>query len=173
MATANPNLLGQIAIREGYLKPKQLEDCLFQQHLAGKPTPLGELLIWGKYVTPEQLDELLHLQAAYFKKVAVDSQHSGLLGQMAVDLGYLSREHLHDALREQQETPDKQGLGHLLLRKGFINAEQLLDLLRQQKRVIVKCPGCEIFYDMTSLDEGGQVLCSECGKSVTSPPRNP
>ena len=172
MATANPNLLGQLAIREGYLKEKQLEDCLLQQHLSGKSTPLGELLIWGRFVTPEQLDELLLLQAAYFNKVAVDSQHGGLLGQMAVDLGYASREQLHNTLREQQESQEKQGLGHLLLRKGFINAEQLLDLLRRQDRIIVKCPGCEIYYDMTSLDEGKQVVCSECGKSVTSPPRN-
>lgn len=169
MAEKNPNLLGQIAIREGFIKPKQLEDCLLQQHRAGKPMSLGELLVWERYITRDQLDDLLHIQATHFARVPLDVHPGGLLGQLSVELGYVTKDQLNDALREQQESGKKQGLGLFLLRKGYITAEQLLTLLRRQNRLIVKCPGCPLFYDLTDVKEGRSIKCFECQSEVKAP----
>lgn len=60
---AHEGLLGQAAIRKGYLSPEQLEACL-----KDKPPdiPLGAELVRRELLTPEQLAELLGPESFYF-----------------------------------------------------------------------------------------------------------
>lgn len=163
-AFKNPNLIGQIALQEGYITPQQLEECL-----AMPPTQaLGIRLIDKGYLTEEKLEELIRIQAAVFNTITADPLRGGLFGQIAVRLGYLTPELLNEALREQAKNGASGSLrlGQILLKMRAITSDQFLDVLRRQKREVVKCPGCESFYDVAEHPETDRFVCSTCNTVV-------
>src|SRR5881394_679519 len=100
MSSSNVHLLGQIALKEGFVTPVQLEECVRLQS-AGTGKSLGALLVEKGYLKPEKLAELTALQHVRFESIATDPQKGGLFGQLAVRHGYLSPSQLAEGLREQ------------------------------------------------------------------------
>lgn len=164
-AKDNPHLIGRIALEAGFINPEQLERCLALQAADRPPRPLGRLLLETRSLTEEHLAEVLRIQKSRFERVAADPARGGLFGQLAVRLGYLKPEQLHDALRDQQAS-GRAGtslqLGQVLLRRKMLTADQFLDLLRRQAREVVRCPACQAFYDLTGRGPVEPFLCTSC-----------
>jgi len=133
----NPHLLGQIALQEGLLQKKQLEECLDRQAKGDVEKPIGWFLVEAGHLTPEQLARTLRIQETRFEKLSADPSRGGLFGQIAVRLGYVTRPQIHDALREQQAVGRGESsllLGQILLRKKHLTPDQFLEILRRQKK---------------------------------------
>jgi hypothetical protein len=171
MSTSNVHLLGQIAVKEGFVTPNQLEECVRLQ-AAGGGKSLGALLLQKGYLTAAKLAELTKLQHLRFESIAADPQKGGLFGQLAVRHGYLSPEQLAEGLREQEAL--SQGgsslqLGQILLRKGSLSVEHFLEILRLQKKEVAKCPACDTFFDVRSTRGESKFLCTSCATVVRVP----
>ncbi len=176
MAASNQHLLGQIAIHEGFLTPERLEECLRFQEQARPARRLGPILLEKGYLTPEQLATILDIQRLKLDPVSADPERGGLFGQLACRLQFVTEEQLHECLREQQRLGDEGSpilLGQLFLRKCLITSDQFLELLRRQKREIVRCPGCDTFYDAKDRPEGAKFACPRCGSVIATPSRLP
>ena len=157
-ASRNPNLIGQIALQEGYITPQQLEECLGMT----SPNPLGIRLVDKGYLTQEKLEELVRIQMAVFNTITADPLRGGLFGQIAVRHGYVTQEQLNEALREQSHNGSSLRLGQILLRMKALSTEQFLDVLRRQRKEVVKCPGCDTFYDAAEHPETDRFVCTTC-----------
>ena len=171
MSTSNVHLLGQIAVREGFVTPAQLEECVKLQS-AGSEKSLGALLVEKGYLSPAKLAELTQLQHRRFESIATDPRKGGLFGQLAVRHGYLSPAQLADGLREQESL--SQGgsslkLGQILLKKGTLSVDHFLEILRLQKKEVAKCPACDTFFDVGSTQGASSFLCSSCSTVVRVP----
>jgi hypothetical protein len=171
MSQSNIHLLGQIAVKEGFVTPGQLEECVALQS-TGSGKSLGALLVEKGFLTPAKLSELTKLQHLRFESIAADPQKGGLFGQLAVRHGYLSPAQLAEGLREQ-EVLSKGGsslmLGQILLKKGALSVVHFLEILRLQKREVAKCPGCDTFFDVRSTQGASKFLCSSCSTVVQVP----
>lgn len=133
----NPHLLGQIAVKEGFLKENQLQECLDRQSKGTVERPLGWFLVEAKHLSEDQLSQLLRIQESRFEKLSVDPSRGGLFGQIAVRLGYVTRPQIYEALREQQAVGRGESsllLGQILLRKKHLTPDQFLEVLRRQKK---------------------------------------
>jgi hypothetical protein len=161
----NPHLIGQIALEEGHITPAQLESAIVKQAARSPSPPLGRLLVESGALSEAQLAQVVRIQETRFEQLAADPARGGLFGQLAVRLGYLKQDQLHDALREQQAS-GRAGtsllLGQLLLRRKALNAEQYLEILRRQEREVARCPGCGAFYDLTGTRATEPFLCTGC-----------
>lgn len=170
MTVENPGLLGQIALNEGMIRREQLDEAVALR--SSEEGPLGEILVREGHLTREQLERALEIQASRFRRVTADPNQGGLFGQMAVRLGYISPQRLRECVEEQAEEHGRgshHGLGQFMLRKGYVTAEQFMDLLARQNQVIVKCPGCDLYYDLSKIPEGKTFQCSECRAELRSP----
>lgn len=166
----DPGLLGQIALKEGMLQAAQLEEAVAMR--SREEGPLGEILVREGHLTREQLDRALKIQASRFRQVPSAPNQGGLFGQMAVRLGYITPQRLRECVEEQADEHGRgshHGLGQFMLRKGYVTAEQFMDLLARQNQVIVKCPGCDLYYDLSKIPEGKTFQCSECRAELRSP----
>jgi len=171
MSSSNVHLLGQIAVKEGYVTPEQLEECVGLQS-SGSGKTLGALLVEKGYLTAAKLAELTKLQHLRFESIAADPRKGGLFGQLAVRHGYLSPAQLAEGLREQ-ESLAKGGsslmLGQILLKKGALSVDRFLEILRLQKKEVAKCPACDTFFDVRSMKGESKFLCSSCASVVRVP----
>ena len=161
----NPHLIGQIALSEGYITAAQLETCMAKQAVLTPPRPLGALLVESGALSEDKLAAVVRIQETHFDRVAPEPAKGGLFGQLAVKLGYLKPEQLHDALREQQSSGRAGSsllLGQVLLRRKAISSDQFLEILRRQEKEVVRCPACQAFYDLTGKNQTGPFLCTEC-----------
>jgi len=133
----NPHLLGQIAIKEGLIQDKQLQECLELQAAGKVEKPIGWFLVDRGHLSEEQLAKLLGIQESRFEKLSADPSRGGLFGQVAVRLGYVTRPQIYEALREQQAVGRGESsllLGQILLRKKHLTPDQFLEVLRRQKK---------------------------------------
>jgi len=133
----NPHLLGQIAIKEGFLQSAQLQECLARQAQGSVERPLGWYLVEAGHMNNDQLAQALRIQESRFETLSADPSRGGLFGQIAVRLGYVTRPQIYEALREQQAVGRGESsllLGQILLRKKHLTADQFLEILRRQKK---------------------------------------
>lgn len=116
------SLIGEALIKEGLLTPEQLERALrIQKHLEQK-RQLGEVLIELGYATKQAIRD------------AINKHGSGMrIGDMLVEQGLISQEHLSQALRMQKDRGLK--LGEALIELGAINERTLLQNLSSQARI--------------------------------------
>jgi tetratricopeptide (TPR) repeat protein len=164
--------MGQIALHEGYLSPERLEECLQVQASCDPPRRLGAILLEKGYLTNEQLASVMEIQRLHLDTILADPERGGLFGQVALRLGYVNQIQLDDCLRQQQElsragTPVL--LGQLFLRRNFFTTDQFMEILRRQRKEVVKCPGCDTFYDTRDRSPGAKFACSRCGTVVEIP----
>jgi hypothetical protein len=161
----NPHLVGQIALEEGFITPEQLERCAAIQAGETPPRPLGRILLETGCLSEERLADVVRIQSARFERLAADPAQGGLLGQLALRLGYVTPEQLHEGLRDQQASGRAGSsllLGQALLRRKTLTTEKFLDLLRRQEKEVVCCPVCQAFYDLTGKGGETPFLCGSC-----------
>lgn len=171
MGDPNVHLLGQIAVKEGFVTPGQLEECVELQ-AGGRSKPLGAILVEKGYLTPAKLSEISRLQSVRFDAVAADPARGGLFGQLAVKHGYISPSQLSEGLREQESLARGGSglqLGQILIRKHYLSSARFLEILRLQKKEVAKCPSCDTFFDMSTNRGEPQFSCSRCGTVIRVP----
>ena len=165
-------LLGTLAVREGYITAHQVEECVGLQKQADPGRKLGEILIEKGYLTPTRLASILDIQTRQVKMVAADPARGGLLGQIALDLGFVNADQVNQALEEQtllSRSGSPAMLGQILLRKGWLQTGQFLEILKVQRRTILRCPGCDTVYRFEEADRGAKFACRRCGTVVPIP----
>jgi tetratricopeptide (TPR) repeat protein/tRNA A-37 threonylcarbamoyl transferase component Bud32 len=175
-------LFGTIAVREGYVSPAQIEECVKIQHeRGGSKNPaakLGLLLVERGYMSNEQVASILDIQKRQVKAIDADPHRGGLFGQLCLDLGFIVPDRLDECLKEQEALAKKGQpamLGQIMLRKGYIHTDQFLRVLKIQRRRVMRCPGCDTFYNIEDQEEGAKFICRRCGTIVTvqSPEQRP
>mgnify|MGYP003547578026 FL=1 len=116
------SLIGEALIKEGLLTPEQLERALrIQKHLE-QQRQLGEVLIELGYATKQSIRDAINKHGAGMR-----------IGDMLVEQGLISQEHLSQALRMQKDQGLK--IGEALIELGAINERTLLQNLASQARV--------------------------------------
>jgi len=171
MGDHNLLLLGQIAVKEGFVTPGQLEECVELQ-ASGRNKPLGAILVEKGYLSSAKLSEITRLQSVRFEAVAADPARGGLFGQLAVRRGYISFSQLSECLREQESLArggSALQLGQILIRKHYMSSARFLEILRLQKKEVAKCPSCDTFFDMSTNRREKQFSCSSCGTVIPVP----
>ncbi len=168
MAAYNAHLLGQIAVKEGFITPDQLEECIELQK-AARDKPLGAILVAKGYLNREKLIELTGLQRTRFESMAADPGRGGLFGQLALRHGYVNAEQLGECLREQAghaRSGSSLMLGQILMKKGYLTSALFLEILRLQKKEVAKCPACDSFFDVSTAKGESGFPCTKCGTIV-------
>jgi hypothetical protein len=166
----NPYLVGQIALSEGLLTPDRLDECIRIQGSDAHGRALGEILVEKGYLTPDEMERVIGIQRTRFGRVSADPERGGLFGQIALRLGYLTREQLSECLREQQQAGEQSGsslmLGQILVRKNYLSSDRFLEILRRQKKEVARCSGCGAFYDVHDRPAGAKFVCSKCNAVI-------
>lgn len=91
------------------------------------------------------------------------------LGEMAVREGYLTREELERALREQCELKSRGQealLGRLLLERGYLSFRHYVQLLKLQDKLF-SCRACGATYNVVGKVSERTVPCADCGAPLT------
>lgn len=112
--------IGELMVREGFLKEEELKRALEMQRQDAEAAdlPLGEMMVQQGLISKEQLQTLLN--------------HPDLrrhIGTLLVDEGILKPKDLLAALKEK---PPGTPIGRILLKKELVKKEILDEFLRQQ-----------------------------------------
>ncbi len=126
-------LLGQLAIRRGFVTPGELEECLDLQEQVydlGLSENLGSILVKKGLVTAPQRDALLRLQDRVLGR-----REEALYGRLAVSNGFVAPVQLAEALRGQRGPDRGRRIGSILLRRGALTERQHHAILAAQGRI--------------------------------------
>ncbi|MCA8961882.1 MAG: hypothetical protein KDC38_15260 [Planctomycetes bacterium] len=116
---------GQHLIDRGVITPQQLVEALEAQRL--DQIPVGEIAIAKGYLSYREVTRILALR--------VDDRHaSDLFGDVAVELGLLTREQVEELLEDQRVT--RMPLGEFLVRNGALSEDRLEAELREYRTPI-------------------------------------
>ncbi len=112
--------IGELLIKEGFIKEKDLENALSiqRQETEWSKLPLGEVLVKIGALSQPDLERIL-------KHPELRSH----IGNLAVEKGYLDREQLQACLAKQGP---KELLGEVFVREGIVTREDLEGLLKEQ-----------------------------------------
>ena len=94
----------------------------------GKHLFLGEILLLQGNITPRQLSDLLK-ETGEMHEEAEDVHARRFFGDVAIDLGFCTPQHVYEALNMQWEE-DNRGerhrlIGEILFQRGFLTREQV------------------------------------------------
>lgn len=161
-------VIGELAVREGFLSRAQLEDLVAHQQKIGFAQPLGSLMLEQKLLSKAQLESLLRRQkqaiADYEKSITV----SGLFGRVAIQLGFIREAQLAEAIR-QQLALDHEGkhlkIGQILIGMGGITPMQFWEIIHAQG--LFRCGSCGQTLEAPRLN-GHALFCEKCGKPALS-----
>lgn len=118
-ATVNPII--QLMLKDGVLKKEQSD---YAQRILAKlhmPRSLCEIVEELGYVTKEQVREIVRKYQGELR-----------IGDLLNGLGYLSDEHLREALELQKKSKPKQKFGDILIQHKFLSDERLTEILALQ-----------------------------------------
>ncbi len=149
-------LLGELAIRAEFITREQLDECLEYQErcrAADKKVPrIGEILAHKEYLTRKQVAALL---SGKFNR------QRGKFGEIAVRLGFVSREKLQAALEEQKAGAHPKLIGQLLRSQNLMRSHQIKAVLAAQGKTIVRCLHCKKRYTIRDF-QPGRFRCKRC-----------
>jgi type II secretory ATPase GspE/PulE/Tfp pilus assembly ATPase PilB-like protein len=112
--------IGELLVREGYLKEEDVQKALDLQRrevLLSKQ-PLGRILVKMGLISDVDLDRILN-----------HHELRRLIGIMAMERGYVTKSQLESCLRRQSPG---QLIGEVFINEGVIGPDELQELLREQ-----------------------------------------
>jgi type IV pilus assembly protein PilB len=121
MLAAEAGVLAALLLNQGIISEKQLNYALRVRKKIATPQTMLDTLIELGYVDRDQVKESLR-----------NSQVNIRLGDLLVELGYLTDGDLRQALGLQKESGGKKRLGEILVEGGFIEERRLLETLSYQ-----------------------------------------
>lgn len=95
-------------------------------------------------------------------------------GRIAIDQGYITREHLEECLLDQRRRRaegDEVEVGQILIERRYLTKGQFLDVLAIQKSIPWICRSCEVLYDTRELDPDAPGVCPRCAEKLDVPRR--
>ncbi|MBN4054889.1 protein kinase [Acidimicrobium ferrooxidans] len=158
--------VGRLAVNRGYISEAQLA----QVQGAGDGRPLIEQLQALGLIDFAQLVELI--RATDLPGGSLQPGDDPLLGQMAMDRGYVTTEQLNECFELQARLSDTGTvltIGQLLIRERYLSPSQLLEILEDQRKHLLKCPGCGATYNVLGYQEGVHLHCKRCRKILVIP----
>jgi type IV pilus assembly protein PilB len=114
-------VLAALLLNQGIISEKQLNYALRVRKKIATPQTMLDTLIELGYVERDQVKESLR-----------NSQINIRLGDLLVELGYLTDVDLRQALGLQKESGGKKRIGEILIEGGFIEERRLLETLSYQ-----------------------------------------
>ena len=138
---------GQIAVSLGFITMEQLKEAFVEQveeNLSnGRHRLLGEIFLEKGWMTPEQSEVVLNrileglMENNY--KTRSSYKYCPRFGQIALELGFITKEQLKEGLAEQidediSHKPHRL-LSEILSEKGWITNKQILIVLTELSRV--------------------------------------
>jgi len=114
-------VLAALLLNQGIISEKQLNYALRVRKKIATPQTMMDTLIELGYVERDQVKESLR-----------SSQINIRLGDLLVELGYLTDADLRQALGLQKESGGKKRIGEILIEGGFIEERRLLETLSYQ-----------------------------------------
>lgn len=116
------------------------------------------------YLTPPQAWEAL-FQRAYPEK--------GRLGEVLVQEGRLSREHLREALEVQKRLPKAKPLGEILVELGLVKPEDVEEALKRQRQGGGRLEDTLVQSGKLKPEALAQAVAAQLGYPYVDPERNP
>jgi hypothetical protein len=157
-------VLGELAVRAGYVTREQLEECIAHQEGNGYASPLGEVMMARGLLTKDKLPLLLERQkeaiADYEQMISV----SGLFGRIAVERGFITERQLNACIRTQlmlEMEGDSVKIGQVMIRNGLLSLERFWEIIHSQGDF--KCGACGHVLDKPRFSSGS-IVCEKCGK---------
>lgn len=139
MATPSEAIFSRLAVSHRLLTNTQIQECIqLQQQFArqGMSLTLPEVFQRKSYLTPDQV-KFLQYACRYVEARREDM----LLGQIAVEAGYVKQAQILKCLGEQEtrygQRAEVPRLAPLLLREAFVTQEQANDLKQRRLKVPV------------------------------------
>ena len=116
-----PLLIGELLIKEGYLKKEDIDAALKIQQKAAEAAklPMGELLVRKKLISPEDLQMLLG-HPDLRKDIEI----------LALEKGLINKKQMEDAALARKKSEQ---MGNTLVRLGFISRDDLDGLIEQER----------------------------------------
>lgn len=111
--------LGEALNRAGLLTPAQLAQAMWEK--ADNPLMLGELCMQHGWIAPQDLYPLIPVELVR-------------IGEILMLHGYLELEHIHQALIQQRQHPERK-LGEILVQQGWVQPHWLEWALDKQQRL--------------------------------------
>lgn len=190
--THNDLLLGQIAVRKGFVTLEQLMQALQEQARDTPPgdvtvrirryqRPLGVILVAKGFLTDAQLLSLLQEQKTRMQMPAdyLDlPREQVLFGQIVIREGLATPAQVGKSLRIQAlqgSDPDSAGhengngagrtlrLGEVMVRRGYLQPAQVLAVLRKQTKALLQCVECQTRYNVLGYEDQRRYKCRRCG----------
>jgi type IV pilus assembly protein PilB len=112
--------LGEILVDQGYINPEQLATALQEHKRTG--ISLGTVMVRLGYISEDELSGVLGVQIQLNQKKKI--------GEILIDQGLITREHLEAGLAEQKRSGLQ--IGKCLVKLGFITDQKLVDVLSAQ-----------------------------------------
>src|SRR5437016_6075306 len=125
-------LFGERVVERGFADETAVLGALRAQYTAkvllGKHLFLGEILLLQGQLTPRQLSELLS-ETGEMHEEAEDVHARRFFGDVAIELGFCTPQHVYEALNTQWEE-DNRGdrhrlIGEILFEGGYVTREQV------------------------------------------------
>jgi hypothetical protein len=123
---AEADYLGEVLIQQGQLTRTDLLQALSEEQSQVK-RPLGEILASMNWANPKSIKRALGWQT---EKKRLLAEGAVRLGQVLIDLKFISSDILGQVLSEQVTLP--RPLGQLMVEKGFCTPEQILNGIEEQ-----------------------------------------
>ena len=114
-------VLASILLEQKIVSPEQVIYALRVRKKIATPKTMLQTLVDLGYVTNEKAKETLRSTKLNIR-----------LGDLLIELGYLSENDLRQALGMQRELGEKKRLGEVLIEGGFIEERRLLETLSYQ-----------------------------------------
>lgn len=167
-------LIGELALKKGFITEEQLEECIAFQEAQGEEVKLGEILIKKGYLKKENLPHLISIQA---DKMDLETwtgrkRRDSIFGRIAVRKDYCTDNQVNECLRYQAQNR-KNGiyftLGEYMFRKGYLSEEQVQDILSEQGVKILICSECQSQYNIVQMDPDEKFTCRNCHQILEVP----
>ena len=111
--------LGELLVQEGLITEDDVKKILAYQKEQKEYVPFGDACVALKLVTKQDLNKVLD---KYKKRIR--------LGDLLINLGFLTQTELNKALADQKKSNDK--LGNILVKNGVITEDALIETLSVQ-----------------------------------------
>ncbi|MBI4613251.1 MAG: serine/threonine protein kinase, partial [Planctomycetes bacterium] len=172
MARRDEQLLGEIAVREGFLSLDQIEECVGLQEKEDAYRPLGALLIEKGYLEPRQLHTILEIQqqsAFQHERLERKRENDRIFSKICLSRGLVTFEQVNECLKVQTRK-QKKGvfipLSRLLLQKGHLSSEQVREVYKIQYGVVFYCAACQVSYQIPEYSQEKSYECPKCAGAL-------
>lgn len=155
-------LLGEMAVKLGFLTEAQLDACIQQQIDERYSRPLGQILMESGTLPPERLHALLEAQRAAIRDFERSAEYGQLFGKIALAKGFLTEQKLDQALRAQARKHARgvrSKLGQVMLEFGIITIAQFWEIIHEQGDFMCGTCGSRI---QKPIFRGSSVVCEGC-----------